>query len=197
MAVTMIDTIHDTVRHIPTSAPKVAGYVTGTPDIRWADADWARFPTSGQVRIDQSRDLAHFAAGKAHVADIEPRAGGPEAFTSAVEKRIKLGIAWSTAYGRHEALEEVEVALNAREPHGWYYGHVNCWLADWNFSHAEAESRLGALVHGMSCVAVQWASPTSNPETILPGSTRTLKDANCDLSVTADWWHAYEHPRDH
>lgn len=38
-------------------------------------------------------------------------------------------------------------------------------------------------------VAVQWASPSSNPDTNLPGSSLTLSQANCDLSVAcADWF---------
>lgn len=37
-------------------------------------------------------------------------------------------------------------------------------------------------------VAIQWASPTSNPDTIVaPG--HTLRSANCDLSVTLKDWH--------
>jgi hypothetical protein len=35
----MIDTIHDDVSNIPVNAPKVAGYITGSPDIKWTTAD--------------------------------------------------------------------------------------------------------------------------------------------------------------
>jgi hypothetical protein len=35
---------------------------------------------------------------------------------------------------------------------------------------------------------VQWAAPQSNPDTLIPGSNRTLAEGNCDLSVTAPAW---------
>ena len=43
-------------------------------------------------------------------------------------------------------------------------------------------------------MAVQWASPTSNPNTIVPGGTQTLADANIDISVTIPSWFAYKPP---
>lgn len=51
----------------------------------------------------------------------------------------------------------------------------------------EALARLG-LPQGQ-IVAYQWASPSSNPHTILPGTNLTLKEANVDLSVTAPLWY--------
>lgn len=44
---------------------------------------------------------------------------------------------------------------------------------------------------GHKIVAVQWASPSSNPDTPLPRSSLTLRQANCDLSVTLDYWHRH------
>ena len=41
----------------------------------------------------------------------------------------------------------------------------------------------------MTCRAVHWASPTSNPGTIVPGGTLTLAQAQVDLSVAEDAWH--------
>jgi hypothetical protein len=41
----------------------------------------------------------------------------------------------------------------------------------------------------MTCVGVQWASPSSNPNTVLPGpSGKTLREANVDLSVVDAGW---------
>ena len=65
----MIDTIHASVHNVPASAPKVAGYTTGTPDIVWTAADWARFSHS-KVRICQDEGSDH----SADVLDIEPGA---------------------------------------------------------------------------------------------------------------------------
>ena len=45
--------------------------------------------------------------------------------------------------------------------------------------------------YGHKIVAVQWASPSSNPDTPLPRSSLTLEQANCDLSVTLDYWHRH------
>jgi hypothetical protein len=56
MSTNMIDSIHATCHNIPTGTRKVAGYVTGSADIRWRRADWDRFSPrhTGLVRIDQS-----------------------------------------------------------------------------------------------------------------------------------------------
>ena len=67
----MIDTIHDDVSNIPVNTPKVAGYITGSPDIRWTTADWDRFPKAGKVRINQDGFTDVSEAGIADVADYE------------------------------------------------------------------------------------------------------------------------------
>ena len=76
----MIDGMHASAGNIPVSTPKVAGYVTGTPDIEWVPSDWARFPSSGHVRIDQSPALAAWASGAADVADMENGAATQASF---------------------------------------------------------------------------------------------------------------------
>jgi hypothetical protein len=72
-------------------------------------------------------------------------------------------------------------------------GHtgVDLWVANWSLSEAEA-ARLLTTSGDYPVVAVQWASPTSNPNTPVPGSTRTLAEANVDLSVTVASWFAYK-----
>jgi hypothetical protein len=56
MSTNMVDSIHATCHNIPAGTRKVAGYVTGSADIRWRRADWDRFSPrhTGLVRIDQS-----------------------------------------------------------------------------------------------------------------------------------------------
>jgi hypothetical protein len=66
---------------------------------------------------------------------------------------------------------------------------VQYWVANWNLSEAEATAQLGGDI-----VAIQWASPSSNPTTLMPGSDKTLADANVDLSVTIPSWFAYVPP---
>ena len=53
----MIDSIHATCHNIPTGTRKVAGYVTGSAEIRWTRTDWDRFDPrhTGLVRIDRAR----------------------------------------------------------------------------------------------------------------------------------------------
>lgn len=51
-------------------------------------------------------------------------------------------------------------------------------IADWNIDQHVADLELHADVY-----AGQWASPTSNPRTLIPGTKLTLEQANADLSV--------------
>jgi hypothetical protein len=188
----MVDATHDSVGHVPPAVPKVALYVSGTPSVQATPGDWARFPSSGHVRIEQGYgpiDYLH-----CDVLDIEARAITPAEAAQGVHTRITQGIHWTTMYGSDGALLQVEDALNAAGPHGWWAGHVDCWLADWNLSEADATSLLGTHIHGMTCRAVQWASPTSNPLTLVPWSGLTLAQANVDLSVTEDAWHQHQAP---
>jgi hypothetical protein len=187
---TMIDAIRVNARNIPPGCLKVAGYGTGTGDVPWTPAEWALFPKAGHVRIDQTPGLNLFATGGADVADIEAYAGTVSSFVAAVKERIAHGVEWSTAYGSDSTLLTVHNELEAAGPHGWYFGHVDCWLADWNLSEAQAAALVGREVHGMTCRAVQWASPSSNPSTIVPGGTLTLAAANVDLSAAEASWHA-------
>jgi hypothetical protein len=120
---------------------------------------------------------------------VESGAATPAGAVGWVKARITAGITWSTIYGTDSTLAAVKAALDAAGPAGWYSGHVNVWLADWNLSESGAAVLIGTLIHGMTCVAVQWASPTSNPRTIVPGGTATLQQANVDLSVADANWH--------
>jgi hypothetical protein len=185
----MVDAIRVNVRHIPRSTPKVAGYVTGTGDVPWTATQWGYFPKAGHVRIDQSPALAAFSAGRADVADVEFLAGTIGSFIYAVRARIAAGNRWSTIYGTDATIAAAAAELQAAGPHGWYYGHVDCWLANWNLDEAQAAALIGHQIHGLKCRAVQWASPTSNPGTVVPGGTLTLAQAQVDLSVARDTWY--------
>jgi len=185
----MIDAIRVNAHNIPSGTPKVAGYVTGTGVVPWTAAQWDLFPRSAKVRIDQSPSLAVFAAGHADVADVESLAGTVGSFVNAVRDRIAAGVRWSTIYGTDSTLAAAASELAAAGPHGWYYGHVDCWLANWDLNEAEAAALIGQLVHGLTCRAVQWASPTSNPGTIVPGGKLNLTQAQVDLSVAEATWH--------
>ena len=92
-------------------------------------------------------------------------------------------------------LEAVQQALEGlKPPPSWYYGHVDCWLSNWNLNEAEAAALIGTEIHGMTCRAVQWANPTYNAATLVPGSLLTLADAQVDLSVMDASWLAAPKP---
>jgi hypothetical protein len=177
----MIDTIHADVSNIPVSTPKVAGYVTGTPEIQWTTADWDRFPRSGKVRINQDGSTDVSEAGIADVADYEPGA-----FTEAqVLEWVKLRKHSHLACAVYVAASNRASLTSALREAG--HTGVDLWIADWSLSEAEAV-RLLSTSGAYPVVAVQWASPASNPNTTVPGSAKTLAEANVDLSITVASW---------
>jgi hypothetical protein len=180
----MIDATHDNIGNIPVSTPKVAGYITGTPSVKWTEQDWDCFPAAGKLRIDQSPSLASYAGNAASVADIEPGAGTISAYVEACHYRLRIGrLLWF--YCDQATVGQVSAALQqASLP----LGKCGVWLANWNLSQAEADAVLGTAIAGVRVVGVQWASPTSNPTTLVPGSGLTLAEANVDLSVTRPGW---------
>ena len=126
---------------------------------------------------------------EADVADVEFLAGTTGSFVRALRARIAAKVRWSTIYGTDATIATAAAELASAGPHGWYYRHVDCWLANWNLDEAQAAALTGGRIHGLACRAVQWASPTSNPGTIVPGGTLTLAQAQVDLSVAEDAWH--------
>ena len=183
-AVTMIDTIHDDAIHIPETCLKVAGYVTGTFDIQWTDTDWERFSHSGHVRINQSGINGLLG----DVLDAET--GGwtiNSAVTAARERRAaSRDVATYIQASRVTLLTDALNSARIRD--------TSLWVANWNLSRTAAIELLGAKVNGHTIVAVQYASPTSDPLMQVPGASfaLTLVAANVDLSVTMPGWFAYQ-----
>lgn len=190
----MIDTIHANVGNVPVSTPKVAGYDTGSEIIQWTDADWARFPNSDHIIINQAPDPFNPLLG--YVYDSED---GAITIAQAV-----AGCVVRKAHGR-----ELNVYISADSASNLCgalaaasVGDVNLWLANWNLSQEEATALVGTKLtatgpngsYSYPVVAVQWASPTSNPDTIVPGSSETLSEANVDLSVALASWYKRSTP---
>lgn len=178
----MLDTIGADSLNIPVTIPKVAGYVTGTDGIEWSATDWARFPKSGHVRIDQSDTLDAWVVG-ADVADVE---NGAASISTAVTKaKLRQAKGWySWVYIAQSGLESLEKAMVAGG-----VTKVQYWVANWNLNEAEAVALLGDKI-----VAVQYASPSSNPTTITPDGKEPLSSSNVDISVTIPSWFAYVPP---
>ena len=165
----------------PAAPPVMWPYKTGTtlnPDIAFTEDDLAPFTDSQIYRIHQGfgpRDPFRTADGHPwDEADLEADAWDPEELAAAIGDRN--GIHWSTrVYASDGPFTDLMVACAAQ--------HVDVrsvyWReANWDLSRAQALVRLDGLRY-----AVQWASPTSNPETLIPGTQTTLSEANLDLNV--------------
>lgn len=164
----------------------LAGYVTGSPDIDWHAAYWSELAGHvGLFRYDQSPGLSLFTSGAADGADCETGAAGIEHAVSAAAEREKRGW-WSWLYfsmfapDGHSQLDEAR----ARK-HDAGLSKLQFIVADWDMNLSEAIAFLAAHA---DVNAVQWASPTSNPATICPGTSRTLAELNVDLNVTTAGW---------
>lgn len=172
----MVDTIHADVSHLPPTLRKVLGYVTGTPDIQWTAGDWARFPRAAKVRLSQWPGQAVFTADG---FDIEPGAWTVQAAVNGARARRQRGQR-TLFYLPRSLWGPARAAVAIAGLGGW----VDYGIADWSLSRAQAAELLGGRV-----VFVQYASPTSNPHTVIPGTRLTLAQANADLSVTLASWH--------
>jgi len=185
-AIPMLDDIGSSSRNIPASTSRIAGYVTGIGDVPWTAQDWALFPHALKFRIAQGAGAAPADNGY-DIIDVENGAVTPAIAAAMVDRRVKAGIQWTTVYATDSNLALVTEEIQKFGAIVWN-GHVNYWLADWNLNEQEAAAKLGTLIHGASCVGVQWASPESNPNTIVPGGSQTLSQANIDISaIDANW----------
>jgi hypothetical protein len=181
--VVQIDATHANATKIPASAIAVAGYVTGTSDIKWTTEDWARFPQASKLTIDQSPSLAVWSAGEAIIADVEPRAGTVMAAIAGAKQRAARG----TDAPVYLSFDWLALARDAANFNGLAH-RMRWWVADYNWSESEAIAFMEA---NSDVMAVQFASPSSNPATKVPGTNGavTLAAAQCDLSIKrADWW---------
>lgn len=179
----MIDAI-GTDRNLPAlahaSVRKAAGYDTGS--VAWTPSDWQLFDETkiAHVHISQSAsDYRDLVNGTSHVGDIEPLAETIDGFITAVKNRIAAGHGPATAYISAASVN----AAHARVVAEGIANNVWWWIADWSLTEQQARGRLTGKV-----VAVQYASPTSNPGTRVPGTQLTLQEAGADLSVALATW---------
>lgn len=194
--VTMYDTIGADYPNIPAAAEKVAVYVTGSGGVLWPPHAAARFTRAGKVLVDQSPAGSKYAMVRdpggrpligADCYDMEQLAGTAERFAQLVPPRYDAGLD-NCGYGTPSTLEAAAALLDAVPDrlHGWWHGRVDWWLANPNLSLSEAAALVGTVDHGFVIRAVQWATPTTNPTTAVPGGT--LKQLNLDLSVADVAW---------
>lgn len=174
---TAVDTIGKYVDNIPVDSAaiqQVNGYITGSDGVKWNKEDWDRFPHYTKKRIAQ---LTQNDPG-ADILDVEPDAATDPA-----------AVVWVKA--RHDSKQPAHIYVSSSNVAALYNaldkaGEVEqtyLWLANWSLDEAEAQALLGTNYGGFRVEMVQWASPTSNPNTFLPGTGYTLGQAGCDLSV--------------
>lgn len=162
----------------------LAGYVTGSAGIDWPAAAWGQLHGKvGLFRYDQSSGLALFGSGAADGADIERGAGSVGSFIDQARNRAARGW-YSWAY-----ISQADYPALAAEVKSAGVPRVQYGIANWNDNLAAAVAELGPDV-----VYVQWASPSSNPNTAVPlTGGRTLAELNVDLNATRPGWFA-SHP---
>lgn len=153
----MVDCTHSAlprVRQCLEVIKVIGGYITGTSDIRWTPEDFTSIPDDVTVlSVDQS-DL-----------DLP--------LLSNVKRVVK-----DVERGASTISQAVHVAKQRITRGDDYIVYVS----QGDLSALEGAMRHAGLPHG-EIIAYQWASDTSNPHTILPGTRLTLREANCDLSV--------------
>jgi hypothetical protein len=136
----MGDATHSNVSKLPAGLQLVAGYVTGSPDIKWTEADWDRLPGIPHVTIDQG--FTGSPVADAIVRDVEP---GAWTAAAAVDKSL-----WTpprpTIYCNRNDLQGVLAA-------GW---KGDLWLAI-----PEPEPQMPPSVPGCTVVAVQFKFVTN------------------------------------
>lgn len=182
----MVDTIGTNADALPLHLPAYGAYVSGLDGVPWTQSQLNRVSGSKVFKYWQGAGVVPPVYAY-DVIDVENLAVTPQQAADAVAERVAGGIPWTTIYGTDSYLAQVATDVQAKGRAVWN-GHVNCVLADWNLNETEAMVKVGTFIHGMSCVGVQWASPVSNPDTVIPGTGLTLKAVNADLNVIDALW---------
>lgn len=158
--------------HLPDGLPVLWWYGTGTPDIAWTPAQVAdpRYAHASKYEINQG-----FANRDPFTGDeFDVEAGAWDVFSAAAAIQARALRQWSTrVYCSHRDRASLMAILGPGLGRSVFYR-----IADWSVSATEAASMLGGNIY-----AWQWASPSSNPGTLLPGTGLTLAEAQCDLNV--------------
>jgi hypothetical protein len=177
--VIMLDAIGANEQNIPRTTKKVAGYTTQigrNAQIQWSAAQFAQWSKAGIVPINQDPMLPATPG----VTDVE---NGAYSMEQAAGRAKALGVKYMGTYVTQANLSALRQAFDADGVAG-----TDIWLANWNLNEEAAGKLIGEVLSGFTVKAVQWASPTSNPDTLVPGSGLTLKQAGVDISVADESW---------
>lgn len=173
------DTIDAQAEFLSSATPVIWYYVTGTterPEIEWEADDVARYPHSQLYRTDQGfgdqGDRARWF--RCDEFDLETGAWTVQALIPAIRARNEIG--WST---RVYASTGPWLALLAGLAQAGVSARSVYWReANWNLDEAGARQLLSATRY-----AIQWASPSSRPLQLIPGTGVNLATAGADLNV--------------
>lgn len=158
-AVDMVDCTHSALPRVRgTSIRRFGGYVSGSPDIQWTAQDFASLPNGSAVVSIDQSSNPQPLTAVVHV--VEDVESGAESIASAVK------IAGERIWAGRDDTVYVEQSL----------------LAAFEQAVAAAGLPKGKVV------GYQYASPTTNAGTNLPGTFLTLGEANADLSVVLATW---------
>lgn len=166
-----IDAESSSAVHVPKHVPVFWPYITGTPDVIWSPTQIATVDAGLVITVDQGYD---------RINPLLPDEFDVEAHAITTQQAAAIALARADArkitrfYGTWATMADVSEELAFQEL------LRNVWwrISDWNLDEEMAKS---ALVNNV--YAVQWASPTSNPHTLIPGTNTTLAAGNADLSV--------------
>lgn len=150
--VTAHDATHQNISHLPRGL--ACGYTTGSPEIRWTEADWAAHP--GAVRICQDAGATDHTAD---VLDVERYAAtladcpiwvtaAAASFTDAT----RPGQRWPAIYTSANNVTPVVNALIA----GGVQGGVGLWVANWNLTESQAVADVQNAAGPFPVIGVQW-----------------------------------------
>jgi hypothetical protein len=180
----MADATGTNAHLLPSNTPFVGGYISGSGGVQWAPGEWNRF-TGKKVRIYQGVGPVPALLSFDEI-DVEDRAVTPQGAAQIVRMRVDAGITWTQIYGSRDKIRATNQEIQKLGTHYWN-GHVTCRLADWNLNEAQATALVNTYVEGSTCTSVQWASDSSNPNTLVPGTNVPLK-AGVDLNVVDASW---------
>lgn len=170
------DCLGSSVQHLLDTKPTVIWpYVTGTDGIAWTPEEIDHFRKLGAsiILVNQGVDQGPGQALTGDEFDFEAGAWTLPHLLEIVNVRRKAS--WSTrvycTWSNYGAIKQALAEAGTGKS-------VFFRIADWNIDEHVAELELHGDVY-----AGQWASPTTNPATLIPGTNLTLAEAGANLSV--------------
>lgn len=139
--------------HVLTKGTQVAGYTTGSPDIKWTTAQWAEFPDA--IRIDQDPAAADHTAD---ILDVESGAATVAECPGWV-KQAQASFHNATRPGQRDpsiycSRSNVTPVVNALAAAG--VAHCPLWVASWGIGMNGALSILNATSGPFPVIGVQY-----------------------------------------